>query len=185
MNTIEHKKKLISEIETLFLGVNEDEIDRLLYAIMNANKVFVTGAGRVGLIMRAFAMRLMHTGLKPTYYVGEISTTSIQKGDLLVVGSGSACTKTSTLFSKIAKEKEAAVFLVTTNLEGEMVERSDGIVYIGEKNAHNMESQSSVQDVGARFEQTALMVLDYAVIKLAEEHNIGMDIMAYNHANLE
>ena len=51
--------------------------------IEEASRIFVAGAGRSGLCIRAAGMRLMQMG-KSTYIVGETITPSIQAGDLLV-----------------------------------------------------------------------------------------------------
>jgi Predicted sugar phosphate isomerase involved in capsule formation len=45
------------------------------------------GAGRSGLVAKAFAMRLMHLGMI-SYVVGETITPALQTGDLIVVLSG-------------------------------------------------------------------------------------------------
>ncbi len=45
-------------------------------------------AERSGLMMRVFAMRLMHMGFE-SHVVGETLTPAVEKGDLLVIGSGS------------------------------------------------------------------------------------------------
>lgn len=47
-------------------------------AIAEANAVFVFGAGRSLLMLKAFAMRLMHIGLK-VHVVGDVVTPALQK----------------------------------------------------------------------------------------------------------
>lgn len=44
--------------------LDEDAINEFEDIIMNSKNVFVTGAGRSGLAAKAFAMRLMHLGIK-------------------------------------------------------------------------------------------------------------------------
>ncbi|HBR2675150.1 TPA: 6-phospho-3-hexuloisomerase, partial [Klebsiella pneumoniae] len=61
---------------------------RLEQAIAEANAVFVFGAGRSLLMLKAFAMRLMHIGLK-VHVVGDVVTPALQKGDLLLLASAS------------------------------------------------------------------------------------------------
>ena len=45
-------------------------------AILRAPRIFCIGAGREGLAMRAFAMRLMHLG-KPVHWIWDDTTPAI------------------------------------------------------------------------------------------------------------
>src|SRR5512136_868994 len=56
--------------------------------MLSVHRVYVAGAGRSGLIARAFAMRLLHLGFD-VYVVGETVTPALQRGDTLVIFSGS------------------------------------------------------------------------------------------------
>ena len=56
--------------------------------MLNAKRVYVAGAGRSGIIARAFALRLLHLGYD-VYVVGETITPALKPGDMLVVFSGS------------------------------------------------------------------------------------------------
>jgi hypothetical protein len=70
------------------VGLTEDVCDVLL----SADEIFVVGAGRSGLMARAFCMRLMHLGLR-SYMVGEVVTPNLRKSGVLVICSGSGETK--------------------------------------------------------------------------------------------
>ena len=54
--------------------------------------MFVTGAGRSGLMGKSFAMRMMHMGID-AYVIGETVTSTFTQDDLLIIGSGSGETK--------------------------------------------------------------------------------------------
>ena len=71
--------------------VNESQLDALGEAILSADRIFVTGAGRSLLALRAIAMRFMHLGLT-AYVVGDVTTPAFGAGDLLIAGSGSGTT---------------------------------------------------------------------------------------------
>jgi len=81
----EHIKKVGRDI-------NKDSVNKLIEDILNANAIFLMGAGRSGLVARAFAMRLMHLGLK-VYVVGETTTPAVKRGDLVIAISGSGETR--------------------------------------------------------------------------------------------
>ena len=61
-----------------------NKLNYLVDRIIKAKKIFVFGVGRSGYIGRCFAMRLMHLGFK-SYFVGETSTPSYEKDDLLIL----------------------------------------------------------------------------------------------------
>jgi 6-phospho-3-hexuloisomerase len=87
---------LVDVSRSLDLGAL-DEFARMLNA---ANRIFVMGAGRSGLVARSFAMRLMHIGYQ-VYVVGEIVTPAVTAGDVVVAISGSGNTRTISEFGEI------------------------------------------------------------------------------------
>lgn len=66
---------------------SDKEGQQFMQALLTAPRIYVAGAGRSGLIAKAFAMRLMHIGME-SYVVGETITPAMQNGDLLVVFPG-------------------------------------------------------------------------------------------------
>ena len=58
------------EIEQTLNRTSYREQTALAQAILRANRIFVSGAGRSGLMARCFAMRLMHAGFT-VYVVGD------------------------------------------------------------------------------------------------------------------
>lgn len=77
-----------------------------------ANKIFVLGLGRVGFMMRAFAMRMMHMG-KQAYVVGETIRPNCEAGDLLIVGTASGSTQQLNNIAEKAKDFGAKVLALT------------------------------------------------------------------------
>ena len=69
-------------------ALNSKQVNSFIEALLSAKRVFVIGAGRSGLVAKAFAMRLMHLGLD-IHVVGETITPALREGDILVVVSGS------------------------------------------------------------------------------------------------
>ena len=80
--------KVEAEIKKVLSGIKAKDTEKLIDHILNAKNIFIVGQGRSGLMGRAFAMRLMHLGLR-AYVVGEIVTPAIQGGDFLIAISGS------------------------------------------------------------------------------------------------
>ena len=84
---------MASKIRAIASSISDTDIDAFLTEILNARRIYVMGAGRSGLVAKGFAMRLMHLGFQ-SYVVGETITPALQKGDVIVIFSGSGRTKT-------------------------------------------------------------------------------------------
>lgn len=69
MDIREYAGAVILELDRALKAVSPQEAERLADLVLGAKRIFVAGAGRSGLAMRAFAMRLMHMGF--TVYVSE------------------------------------------------------------------------------------------------------------------
>ncbi|KKQ76362.1 MAG: Hexulose-6-phosphate isomerase [Candidatus Daviesbacteria bacterium GW2011_GWF2_38_6] len=52
-------KKILTEIEVVLSDTEEKEVKKLIKAILKAEKIITIGAGRVGMMARGFAMRLI------------------------------------------------------------------------------------------------------------------------------
>ena len=62
MDVKERIAGIAQELLTLSMKLEERDIRALIEEIQNADRIFLAGAGRSGLMIRAFAMRLMHIG---------------------------------------------------------------------------------------------------------------------------
>ena len=61
---------IVEELKTTAELVDPDSVDRLVEMIYRTPVIFLAGAGRSGLMVKAFAMRLMHMG-KTAYVAGD------------------------------------------------------------------------------------------------------------------
>lgn len=95
-------------------NINDKDIDAVVDAIVKANRVFTAGWGRAGNIVRILGMDLSQFG-KQVYCVGDNSTPSIHKGDLLIVVSGSGNTKSINVLVEQAKSYGAEVALICSH----------------------------------------------------------------------
>ena len=64
METPELIDAIVADIARALGQVDPAQIDKAIDMILAADRVFIAGKGRSGLQMRAFAMRLMHVGLR-------------------------------------------------------------------------------------------------------------------------
>ena len=165
------------EIHTTIAGVDSDQIDTLVAALRQARRIFLTGNGRTGLQMRAFAIRLMHLGLK-THVVGEATTPAIDKQDLLLIGSCTGTNISHIHYSSRSLQVGARTILITANAKTPLRKIVSHVLYIPA-------SSSSRQPLGSLFEGTLNVVLDALVLQLMKLLDVNESEMAARHANLE
>ena len=174
------------EIDTVLDLVDETQLDAVAPLLTKEKRIFVLGAGRSGLMARAFAMRLMHMGFE-CHVAGDATTPSIQKNDLLIVASGKAETRTSSFFVDVARKAGARTLVITANPEGTVAEKADSLLVLKAPKFRGDpdKERCSVQPMGNRFEQSALLVSDYIVKIIKEQMNLDIHVMYQNHSTLE
>jgi len=174
-----------SEVKTLVMDI--------LAAHENQKRLFVMGAGRSGLVVKGFAMRLMHLGFN-VYVVGETVTPAVETDDLLVVISGSGETKSINEMSALAKAKGARLAAVTSNKDSILGTFSDTIVVVkGRTKASGMDfmerqvvgSHISFAPLGTMFEISTMVFLDGIIAALMEITKKSEEDLKKKHATLE
>ncbi|BBL70152.1 6-phospho-3-hexuloisomerase [Methylogaea oryzae] len=176
-----HQKLIIDKISGVLGATNEGYDAKLTAMLDKASRIFITGAGRSGLIARFFAMRLMHGGYE-VFVVGEIVTPSIRKGDLFIVISGSGETETMIAFTKRAKELGAEVALISTKSSSTLGDMSDLVFQIGTPEQYG---KVVGMPMGTTFELSTLIFLESVVSHMIHEKGIPEEEMRTRHANLE
>ena len=176
-----------AELATCLSAVSPPNVEGAIDEITKSKRVFLAGAGRSGLAIRAAAMRLMHLG-KTVHVVGEVTTPSITDGDLLLVGSGSGRTETLVAIARKAKEESARLLVITIDPESPLAQLADRIVAIpapSPKVVSSREPAKSIQPLGNLFEQGLLILLDVIASMIMERQGLSSDEMFTRHANLE
>ena len=80
--------KIIDEVSRTLEKLSDEKTRELTDIILNSKRIFITGKGRTGFIMKLFAVRLMQMGFN-VHVLGEPTAPSIEANDLLLIGSGS------------------------------------------------------------------------------------------------
>jgi len=145
----EMMRLMAQHIAAIAGSISDEEVEGFIGEILHARRIYVMGAGRSGLVAKAFAMRLMHLGLA-SYVVGETITPAMQPGDLVVVFSGSGMTKTVADIAETAREIGGRVALITSNKDSRIGRVADALVII----EHH---RDEVRDEGAEFEIRQVM----------------------------
>ncbi len=169
-------------------------LDQFAAMLNGANRIFVMGAGRSGLVARSFAMRLMHIGYQ-VYVVGEITTPAVAPGDVVVAISGSGNTRTISEFGEICKRLNVRLITVTSNRDSKLGKISDLVVGVEGSIQQNhskeyMERQlsgnhKSLTPMGTLFELTAGVFLDCFIAKLMVIKGVDEAYLKTRHTVLE
>jgi 6-phospho-3-hexuloisomerase len=183
---LELAETIVRELGMCLSAVSANQVTAARNAIDSSERIFVAGAGRSGLAVRALAMRLMHFG-KQVVVVGDVTTPAIVRNDLLLIGSGYGSTGSLQVMARLAHSVGARILLITIVPESSIGQLSDCVVCIPAPSTKVKDAAGivdSVQPTGSLFEQT-LLLGDALVLSLMGEHGIDSDVMFTRHANLE
>lgn len=177
---------MIAEIGGVLSRIDDTSIEKFVQTVYAAPRIFVAGCGRSGLMARAFAMRAMHLG-KTVHVLGDVTTPSIHENDVLVIASGSGETHSLVSHAKKAKQFGAKVALITIYPDSTIGGMADSTVHINAPTAKSEKETgiTSVQPMGSLFEQSLLLFLDGAIVRMMEIAGKDSAGMFENHANLE
>lgn len=178
------ERTVLDEIRAAMERTDPGEIEALEQAIMDARRVFVAGAGRSLLMMRAFAMRLMHIGLS-SYVVGETVTPSIEAGDLLIVGSGSGQTRTTLAMVEAARDRGATTAALTAHPLAPIARHADVVVTIRTPITDRDPAFRSLQPPGSLFEQCLLLACEAIILRLMRRLGTTEEQIRARHTKLE
>ena len=182
------------------LGEVIDQLDieatkAMLQKIMEGERIFVMGAGRSGLVAKAFAMRLMHLGFT-VYVVGETTTPAVRPGDVAVAISGSGETRSIADLGKIVKGIGSTLVTVTSKKESTLGKISDIVVLLPSKTKIDSDAGGCLEEnmlggyknlppLGTSFEITSLIFLDSLVAQLISLTGASEAELKSRHTNIE
>lgn len=185
MQTNQYAAEIAKELNRTVGLLPEKETEYFINEILQAKRIFVAGAGRSGLMIKAFAMRLVHLGIE-AYVVGETVTPGVQKGDLFIIGSGSGETKSLVSMAQKATSIGTKLALVTIFPESTIAKLADVVIPLpgSPKDKANGDYQT-IQPMGSLFEQTLIVFYDAVILRLMEICGMDSETMYGLHANLE
>ena len=179
------KQQMLDELSSVFREIEEKEIAALTDEIVRANRVFVYGLGRERLMLQAFAMRLMHLGIR-VHMVGDVTTPGIGAGDLFITSSGTGYLSTVEALQGIARQSGARIAFMTAHPDSPLPRQADVIIKIpAQTMKDDLASRQSLQPMGALFEQAQLLMLEMVVVLLKEKLSQTEKEMEKRHTNLE
>ena len=186
-------KQIAEHIQKTIEKLDDSQVDAMIDAIATADRIFLMGVGRSGLVSKAFAMRLVHLGLT-AHVIGETTTPSINKGDLLIAVSGSGTTSSVVKAVEIAKGIGTKVLAVTSYPNSQVGKLADYVVKIEGRTKLDA-SRNDIQreligyeqltPLGTLFEDTVMVFFDGIIAKLMAKLGARETDMQHRHAKLE
>jgi 6-phospho-3-hexuloisomerase len=168
---------LLGRVERVMEGVDWSRFLELARMLRKVKRIFVTGAGRSGLVARMFGMRLMHAGLT-AYVPGETITPAAGKDDLLVAISCTGSTGYTDYLARRARQFGANVVVITSEFDSPLASDADYVVLV----------PTTAEDIVTRaavFEHAAGLCLDAVFDVISEKLKLDVAAFQARHANLE
>jgi 6-phospho-3-hexuloisomerase len=166
---------------------------KMIEDIMGADNIFLMGAGRSGLVGKAFAMRLMHLGYS-VYVVGESTTPAVKENDVVIAISGSGETRSVADLGKIAKDIGSTLVTVTSNEDSTLGHLSDTVVMVpgrtktqsGEYLERHMRGEyNHLTPLGTSFEISTMVFMDAVIAELIHITGTSEAELKSRHSTLE
>lgn len=185
-NVVEITRAHLAGIQMLIGRIDQAASDKLVEMILQANKVFVTGQGRSGLVAQCLATRLAQMEFN-AHIPGLATCQRIEKPDLLIAISCSGTTVTTIELAKTSRNAGAEVVVVTAVDKSVLAELATHIVLIPSDDADVKGRCKYIigPNNNTLFEETALLYVDALICILLERKGISADVISQRHTNLE
>lgn len=158
-----------------------------LLLLSKEHHIFLAGAGRSGIFMKAFSNRLMHLGFSVSN-VGEITSPHSKADDLLIIGSGSGETAGLISLAQKARKNHVLIALITMDPSSSLARLSDCVVLLpgtSPKLRDEENTLSSIQFGASSFEQMCMLTYDAVIMELKSHLNKSSEEMFALHADFE
>jgi 6-phospho 3-hexuloisomerase len=184
---------ILDHVRSYIDRIRDDDIDLMIKTLLKARKIFIMGAGRSGLVGRAFGMRLMHLDLD-VHVVGETTTPAFTEEDVLITISGSGGTNSVITSARVVKERGGKVVAITSYPSSTLATMADCIVIVKGRTKEDMPASyierelhpyQRLTPMGTLFEDCCMIFLEGIVASLMEVLEKGEKDMKAKHTILE
>jgi 3-hexulose-6-phosphate synthase/6-phospho-3-hexuloisomerase len=162
--------------------VKKKDIERTIQMFFKANRIFVYGAGRSGLVSKAFAIRLVHLGFQ-TFVIGDTIGAPVKKGDLVCIVSGSGETLPAVMTAEIAKNLGVKLLVITGKHTSRITKFADVAIVLATDCTEKEQKQYA--PLGTLFEASTWILFDGIIAELMKQKKETEDSMRSRHATLE
>ncbi|HEV2317166.1 MAG TPA: SIS domain-containing protein [Thermoplasmata archaeon] len=159
-------------------GVAPEVVTRAVELFQQAPAIFAYGAGRSGIIVRAFAMRLTQIGLT-AYVIGESVTPIVRKGDVVVILSGAGESYSSIQTANIVRRVGADLVVLTAHPGSKIAHTATLLVTFQFPEEGD---RPRLAPLGTLFEATALAFTDALIAEIMRARGETEESMRRRHA---
>jgi 6-phospho-3-hexuloisomerase len=153
-------------------------IERVVALLAQARATFVYGAGRSGIIGRAFAMRLVQIGLT-AYVIGESVTPIVRRGDAVVILSGRGESYSSIQTANIVRREGAELVVFTGRSSSKLAHIATVLLPI---DFPEDAERPRLAPLGTLFESASLRLTDAIIAELLAVRGESEESMRRRHA---
>ncbi|MEE1086195.1 MAG: SIS domain-containing protein [Schaedlerella sp.] len=177
---------VLEEHRQVFEAQPAEDIENLMSSIVEAERIFVFGAGREGIAARSFAMRIMHLG-KDTFWLLDDTTPGMKEGDLFIAVNGSGKIGFIDYFLDQAQKTGAKIAVLTGSPKERTPVEADVNVFIPAAVYKGTDERvvPSIQPMGNLYEQHIFLLFDIIVMMLEKKMKLSHDEMEARHRNIE
>ncbi|MFQ5885355.1 MAG: SIS domain-containing protein [Thermoplasmata archaeon] len=174
----ESSQYIAKKITEILSDENEKVIDDIIDLLLKADKVFIYGVGRSGLIGKAFAIRLVQLGLKVSF-IGETTTPIVEDTDVAIIISNTGETMSAIQTTNIIRRVGAKVVVLTSKRTSKLAHAGNIVVTLSPKVD---EETPAFAPLGTLFEDSALIFLDGLIAQIIEKNDESESKMRGRHA---
>jgi 6-phospho 3-hexuloisomerase len=146
--------------------------------LLGAPAIFVYGAGRSGIIGRAFAMRLVQAGLT-AYVIGESVTPIVRSGDAVVIISDRGESQSSIQTANIVRREGAKLVVLTARESSKLAHAATVLIALS---FPDDEARRHLAPLGTLFESAALRWADAVIAEIMQARGESEASMRRRHA---
>jgi len=180
-----YRSIILKEVAAVLGRINDRGTKLLLEELRKTKRVYITGVGRSGLVVKAFGQRLMHLGWE-VHLADEITAPAIGRRDLLIACSGSGSTHLPVYMARLAHRIGARCVALTARPRSALGRLARTIVLAAPLEAgERVGGLRTRQLARSLFEQALFLYLDSIILTLKEELHIPSSKLLRRHANLE
>jgi 6-phospho-3-hexuloisomerase len=172
------QRYIASRVSSALERVAPAQVTRAVEILSKAPQTFVYGAGRSGIVGRAFAMRLVQAGLR-AFVIGESVTPIVQRDDAVFILSGQGESSTSIQTANIVR-REGAVLIVVTGRATSKLAHTASLLFALE--FPDEPERARLAPLGTLFESASLRFTDALVAELVAARGEDEESMRRRHA---
>ena len=158
--------------------IDPTTIAAVVGSLLKAPSIFVYGAGRSGIIGRAFAMRLVQTGLT-AYVIGESVTPIVRRGDAVFILSNRGESQSSIQTANIVRREGADLIVVTARRTSKLAHAATQLLTL---DFPEDKERPRYAPLGTLFESASLRLTDALIAEVLLARGETEETMRARHA---